>query len=514
LDFAILKNREQLLTALENHKKTFGKTIPLVLSGQEIKTSQTLPRENPSNTQQIIANICLAQTEHAEKAIQASYRFFHDWKKVSVNDRAALVDKLAALMRRDRFQLIAEQIHEVGKPWAEADADVAEAIDFCEYYAKHMRELDKPQVMGGLPGEGSHYLYQPRGVAVVIAPWNFPLAILAGMAAAAAVCGNTVIMKPAEQSSVVAFGLMKLIIEAGFPKDTFQFLPGLGEVVGEHLVNHPLTSIIAFTGSKQVGCHILQRASLIQPNQKHIKKCIIEMGGKNAVIVDTDADLDEAVDGILYSSFGFAGQKCSAASRVIVLEDVYQKFVSRLSEAAQSLYVGNAEDPNFDYGPVVDKDSYQRLLSTIQKAKKDFKLLFESSVSNSGYFVGPTIFTDVPADSFLAQDEFFGPIMAVIKAKDLDHAIQIANSTEYGLTGGLFSRSPSSIAKVKAEFEVGNLYINRSITGAMVERHPFGGFKMSGIGSKTGGPDYLKQFLEPRTVTENLMRRGFAPAEN
>jgi RHH-type proline utilization regulon transcriptional repressor/proline dehydrogenase/delta 1-pyrroline-5-carboxylate dehydrogenase len=376
-----------------------------------------------------------------------------------------------------------------------------------------MRALAKPLKVGNIPGESSVYEYLPRGVSLVIAPWNFPLAIITGMVAASIVTGNTVIMKPAEQSSVVARGLMDLLIEAGVPAGVVNFLPGYGEEVGDYLVKHKDISIIAFTGSKPVGLHILKEASLVRPGQQHLKKVITELGGKNAVIIDTDADLDEAVDGVLYSAFGFAGQKCSAASRVIILDEVYDKFTDRLVEAAKSIKVFEAENPEAYLGPVVDEEAHTRILQTIDKAKTQHKLLFQGTTPPQGYFVGPTIFADVDPGSSLAQEEIFGPVVALIRAKNLEHALEIANGTEYALTGGLFSRSPANIAKVREEFEVGNLYINRGITGAMVDRHPFGGFKMSGIGSKTGGPDYLKQFTEPRNVTENLLRRGFAPAE-
>ncbi|MNL07351.1 1-pyrroline-5-carboxylate dehydrogenase [compost metagenome] len=311
----------------------------------------------------------------------------------------------------------------------------------------------------------------------------------------------------------VAWGLMKMIQEAGFPAGVINFLPGYGEEVGEYIVNHKHTTTIAFTGSKAVGLHILNRASHVQPGQQHVKRVIIEMGGKNAVIIDNDADLDEAVDGVLYSAFGYAGQKCSAASRVIVLDEVYDRFVDRMVESAKAMDILPAENPKASMGPVIDKEAYDRILGTIAEGEKNHKLLFKASVPGGGYFVPAAIFGDVPGNANLAQQEIFGPVVAVIRAKNMDDALNIANSTEYALTGGLFSRSPATIARVKNEFEVGNLYINRGITGAMVDRHPFGGFKMSGIGSKTGGPDYLKQYMEPQAVTENTLRRGFAPAE-
>lgn len=512
-DFAIKEVREKMFKALEEAKKTSQKTLPLHINGKDITTGKILTRENPSNKTEVVGKICMASQQEADLAYQVAAQAYKTWKNVPAEKRADLVDKVADLMAAQTYSLIATQVLEVGKPWAEADADVAEAIDFCRYYARHMRELSKPQKVGNIPGETSHYQYKPRGVTLVIAPWNFPLAILTGQVMAAAVTGNTVIMKPAEQSSVVAWGLMNLIRQAGFPEGVINFLPGYGEEVGDYLVNHPKIPTIAFTGSKAVGLHILKKANEMKPGQIEVKRCIIEMGGKNAVIVDTDADLDEAVDGVLYSAFGFAGQKCSACSRVIVLEDVYEKFESRLLEATKSILQTSSEDPLGYFGPVVDEEAYQRIMNTIETSKSQHKLLFQGPLIQNGYFVPATIFTQVDPQSSLAQNEVFGPVLAIIKAKDIDHAIEIANSTEYALTGGLFSRSPANIEKVRNELEVGNMYINRGITGAMVDRHPFGGYKMSGIGSKTGGPDYLRQFVEPICITENTMRRGFAPAE-
>lgn len=513
LDFAVKADRERMIKALNDMTASLPVTVPAVINGKEITSSTIFDRVNPSHTEQVVGKIHMATKENAEQAMQAAHTAYKTWKNVPAIQRAAMVDKLADIMNRDKFKLIATQVVEVGKPWAEADGDIGEAIDFCRYYARHMRELTKPTRVGGIPGEVSQYIYKSRGVTAVIAPWNFPLAILCGMVAAAAVTGNTVVMKPAEQSSVVAWGLMKMIQEAGFPTGVINFLPGFGEEVGEYIVNHKYTTTIAFTGSKAVGLHIMKQAAVVQPGQTHVKRTIIEMGGKNAVIIDNDADLDEAVDGVLYSAFGFSGQKCSAASRVIVLDEVYDRFVDRLVESAKSISILAAENPKAYMGPVVDEEAYKRILNTIDEAQKNHKLLFKAQVPSGGYFAPATIFGDVPGDSRLAQDEIFGPVVAVIKAKDLTQALEIANSTEYALTGGIFSRSPANIARVKEELEVGNMYINRGITGAMVDRHPFGGFKMSGIGSKTGGPDYLKQFVEPAVVTENTLRRGFAPAE-
>lgn len=513
LDFAVSEVREQTQTAINKLKSELPKTVQPIIAGTLEKTQNIYSRKNPSQNSQIVANVQMATIENAEKAMQAAHKAYSSWKKTSAHERAAVLDKAADLMLKNRYELMATQIIEVGKPWAEADGDVCEAIDFLRYYARHMRELSHPLRVGHAPGETSHYIYKPRGVVSVIAPWNFPLAILAGQVAAAIVTGNTVVMKPAEQSSLVAQGLFDILKQAGLPTSVVEFLPGYGEDVGDYIVKHPLTTTIAFTGSKAVGLLIAKNATEVKPGQQHVKRCIIEMGGKNALIIDSDADLDEAVDAVLYSAFGFAGQKCSAASRLIVLEEIYDKFSERLVEAARALKIAPSENPSAYLGPVVDEEAYSRLMATISKAESKYKVLYKSEIPMGGYFAPITILGDIKSRDDVAQNEFFGPILALIKAKDLNEAIEIANSTEYALTGGVFSRSPANIEKVKQELEVGNMYINRGITGAMVDRHPFGGFKMSGIGSKTGGPDYLRQFVEPIVITENTMRRGFAPEE-
>lgn len=513
-DFAYEENRAKIKSSINDKMKKMGQNILPVINGVAVPCEKFMERKNPSHHSQVVAKIALSTRDQAEKALQAAHENFKTWKKVPAATRAAFLEKLADLMEQRKFQLSATQVLEVGKPWSEADADVAEAIDFCRYYAKNMKELSSPLKVGHAPGELSHYIYQPRGVAVVIAPWNFPLAILCGQVVSALVTGNTVVMKPAEQSSWVASELMQMILESGVPAGVVHFLPGLGEEVGEYLVNSPLTATIAFTGSRAVGLHILQKAAVVHSGQNHVKRCIIEMGGKNALIIDNDADLDEAVDGVLYSAFGFAGQKCSAASRCIVLEEVYDRFVDRLVETAKSIDVLPAENPKAYLGPVVDQEAQERILKTITQAETQYKLLFKGSTPPNGDYVPPAIFGPVDPKSSLAQEEIFGPVLAIIKVKTIAEAVEVANGTAYALTGGLFSRSPANISFVRENFECGNLYINRGITGAMVDRHPFGGYKMSGIGSKTGGPDYLKQFMEPIVVTENTIRRGFAPTEN
>lgn len=511
-DYAIPEQRQLMQKALNDWKARFGKTYPLVIGGQEVKTQRTLSRPNPSHSSQVVGHVHVAGVSEAEMALKAARTALPAWSKTPPAERARLLEKLADKMTAEKYSLSALQVHEVGKEWREADGDVAEAIDFCRYYAAEMRRLSEPRKMGRVPGEVSLYQYQPRGISLVIAPWNFPLAILTGMVTAAAVTGNTVIMKPAEQSSIIGYELMRMMMEVGFPKGVVNYLPGYGEEIGEYLVNHKDVALIAFTGSRDVGLHILKQASIVHPGQTHIKRVIAELGGKNAIIVDSDADLDEAVQGVLYSAFGFQGQKCSACSRAIVLEGLYERFLERLCDAASSFHVGPSEDPRSYMGPVVDEDAQKRILATIEAAKGQAKLAFQGKAPSDGYYVPPTIFRDADPNSDLAQKEIFGPVLAVIKVKDMDEALRVANGTEYALTGALYSRSPATIERVKAEFEVGNLYINRGSTGALVERHPFGGFKMSGVGSKAGGPDYLLQFMEPRVVTENTMRRGFVPS--
>ena len=516
VDFAILENRARMVQALTDWKARLGRTYPLVINGQEIKTARTIPRLNPSATAELVGQVSAATNQDAELAVKVAKEAFPTWNQTAVPERARLLLALADKMVADKFRLISLQCLEVGKGWSEADGDVAEAIDFCRYYAKEMLKLGVPRRMGSVPGEVSLYQHRGRGISLVIAPWNFPLAILTGMVSASLVTGNSVIMKPAEQSSIIAAELMRMIREVGFPKGVVSYLPGYGEEVGDYLVNHKDVAIIAFTGSKAVGLQILQRAAVVHPGQTHIKRCITELGGKNAIIVDSDADLDEAVTGVMHSAFGFQGQKCSACSRVIVLESIYERFLERLVEATRSLHVGRAEDPRAFTGPVVDEEAKSRILATIEASRSSARLAYRGTVPGGiqGHYVAPTIFADVKSESDLAQKEIFGPVLAVIKAKDITEALRFANSTEYALTGALYSRSPATIELVKRDFEVGNLYVNRGSTGAIVERHPFGGYKLSGVGAKAGGPDYLLQFLEPRVVTENTMRRGFVPNED
>jgi RHH-type proline utilization regulon transcriptional repressor/proline dehydrogenase/delta 1-pyrroline-5-carboxylate dehydrogenase len=395
---------------------------------------------------------------------------------------------------------------------------VAEAIDFCEFYAAEMERLSKPR-RRDIPGEWNEYFYDARGPAVIIAPWNFPLAILTGMAMAALVAGNTIILKPAEQSTRVGYFLMEALQAVGCPQNVAHFLPGAGEEIGPLLTADPRVALIAFTGSKAVGLSIIETAAQVHPGQREIKKVIAELGGKNAIIIDEDADLDEAVLGVLHSFVGFAGQKCSACSRTIVVGSAYEPFCARLAEAVKSIKIGPADDPATTLGPVVDEESQARVLRYVEIGRNEGKILAQVPVPDgligSGYYVPATVFMDCPADGRLCQEEIFGPVLAVLHVPNLTEALRIADNTLYALTGGLYSRSPKNIERVRREFRVGNLYINRKITGAIVDRQPFGGARLSGVGSKAGGPDYLLQFVNPRTITESVMRRGFAPsAEN
>ena len=513
-DFSQKIHRQKMKEALQQVKADFGKTYPIVINNQNHNSPNLILRHNPSQTSQLIGKVAAANNELAELAIQTAVKAYKNWRKYPASQRAELLEKLAGKIEGERYYLAALQVYEVGKTWKEADGDVCEAIDFCRYYANDMRKISQGHPVGHAKGEVSHYHYVSRGPTAVIAPWNFPLAILTGMVAGALVTGNTVIMKPAEQSSITAAHLMRLIQSSGFPHDVISFLPGYGDEVGEYLIQHKDITTIAFTGSKEVGLHIINQSSQIKVGQMYNKRCIIEMGGKNAIIVDSDADLDEAVAGILYSAFGFQGQKCSACSRVIVLDENYQRFMDRFQEAVKSIKTLNTEDPQAFLGPVVDQEAYNKINGIIERGKSYAKLLYQGEPPHTeGHFLAPTVFFDVPADSELSQEEIFGPVLSIMKAKHIEEAIDILNNTPYALTGGIYSRSPANIQYAKENVEVGNFYVNRGITGALVDRHPFGGFKMSGLGSKTGGPDYLKQFMDPRVVTENTMRRGFAPEQ-
>jgi RHH-type transcriptional regulator, proline utilization regulon repressor / proline dehydrogenase / delta 1-pyrroline-5-carboxylate dehydrogenase len=514
VDFAIEENREAMQAALAEVRKQFGRSYPLVIGGEKVETRSEFVSRNPSDISQAVGNVAAGDNQHVMQAVAAAKQALPEWRDLGAARRANYLLEIAEIMRRRRFELAAWEIYECGKIWREADADVCEAMDFCDYYARGAMTLSGEQQID-VPGEENRLLYVPRGVAAIIAPWNFPLAILTGMTTAALATGNTVIVKPSEQSSAVAAKLMEIFQEVELPPGVANFLPGKGEVVGAALVEHPDVALIAFTGSREVGLSINSKAAEVSARGiGYVKHAICEMGGKNAIIVDDDADLDEAVLGIVKSAFGYQGQKCSACSRCIVLSSIYDTFLARLVEATRSLRVGLADDPATSVGPVIDAASVRRIERYIELGQVEAREVLSIDVgklAQQGYFVGPHIFADVLPTSCLAQEEIFGPVLAVIRAADLSEAIDIANGTDYALTGGIYSRSPANLDRVAREFQVGNLYLNRPITGAYVGRQPFGGFKLSGIGSKAGGPDYLLQFVLPRTITENTLRRGFAP---
>jgi RHH-type proline utilization regulon transcriptional repressor/proline dehydrogenase/delta 1-pyrroline-5-carboxylate dehydrogenase len=511
-DYAMEELRTKSQAALQDVKSQLGKTYLPLINGEYVETEEKVDSVNPSHFSQVVGKVGLINVEQAETAMQAAKAAFKTWRKTSAKQRADIIRKAGDIMEQRRAELSAWIVLEVGKPVREADAEVSEAIDFCNYYAAEMERLDKGYNYD-VAGENNRYIYQPRGIAVVISPWNFPFAIATGMTVAALVTGNCTLLKPAETSAVIAAKITEVLVEAGIPKGVFQYVPGKGSVVGSYLVNHIETHVIAFTGSQEVGCKIYADAAVLKPGQKHMKRVIAEMGGKNGMIIDESADLDQAVVSVVQSAFGYSGQKCSACSRVIVVESVYDTFINRFVEATKSLNIGETELPGTQVGPVIDDKSQSRIREYIEKGKAEAEVVLEMSAPENGYFVGPVIFSNVPADGIIAQEEIFGPVVAVIKVKNFQEALQVANNTNYALTGGLYSRTPSHIAQAQEEFEVGNLYINRTITGAIVSRQPFGGFKLSGVGSKAGGPDYLLQFLEPRTITENIQRQGFAPIE-
>ncbi|MEP0871686.1 L-glutamate gamma-semialdehyde dehydrogenase [Trichocoleus desertorum AS-A10] len=511
-DYADLAQRQPALQAIATVKQQLGRTYWPLIKGEYQQTEAQVYSVNPSNPTEVIGRIGLMSQAQADEAIAAAKAAFPAWQRTPAQQRANILRKAANLLTQRRAELAAWIVLEVGKPLREADGEVSEAIDFCRYYADEMERLE-PGHSYDLAGETNRYHYRPRGIVLVISPWNFPLAIPTGMAVAALVAGNCTLLKPAEVSSVIIAKLTEILVEAGIPKGVFQYVPAKGSTVGAYMVKHPDIHMITFTGSQEVGCRIYADAAILQPGQRHLKRVVAEMGGKNAIIIDESADLDQAVQGVVQSAFGYSGQKCSACSRVIVVEPIYEGFLARLVEATRSLNVGDAAHPSTQVGPVIDATARDRIKSYIEQGKSEAQVALEMPTPDTGYFVGPVVFSEVAPTAAIAQEEIFGPVLSVIRAKDFAEAVAIANGTQFALTGGLYSRTPSHIQQAQAEFEVGNLYINRGITGAIVARQPFGGFKLSGVGSKAGGPDYLLQFLEPYAITENIQRQGFAPLE-
>ncbi len=508
------EQRLRFQQALQLARLSLGTYYPLGIGEFDKDTGSYQSSVNPARPSELIGKVSVAGMEQADEAVERANRVFPEWSASSAESRAAILQKVAGLLRERRDEFAAYEVLEAGKGWQEADANISEAIDFLEYYAAEAQRLAQPQRFD-VAGEANYYSYQALGVGVIISPWNFPLAILVGMLSAAIVAGNTAILKPSSQTPVIAARFFSLLREAGLPDGVVEFLAGPGDSLGDYLVSHAQIHFIAFTGSRSVGQRILRQAADVKPGQTHIKRVILEMGGKNAVIIDSDADLDDAIPGVIQSAFGYQGQKCSACSRVIVVGDgVYQSFIERLVDATRSLSIGVPEDPQFRIGPVISRSARENIEKAIEQGKQVASVALEMKVPAGleGHFIGPLIFRDVAPHLPLARDEIFGPVLVVMQAENLQQAIQLANDNTYALTGGIYSRSPENIDLACETLQAGNLYINRRITGALVNRQPFGGFKLSGTGSKTGGPDYLLQFMTPRTITENTLRRGFAPS--
>jgi RHH-type proline utilization regulon transcriptional repressor/proline dehydrogenase/delta 1-pyrroline-5-carboxylate dehydrogenase len=517
-DFARDVERRKLGAALTAVRTRFGADYPLWIDGRAVETAERLVSRNPSRPEEIIGRAASASTADIDRAVAAAVRAFPTWQALGAAERGRRLAAAADLMRERRAELAAWIVYEAAKPWREADGDVTEAIDFVEYYRRQALDLQAPRRLGELPGEVNHYFRDPRGVVGVIAPWNFPLAIVTGMTSAALATGNTVVLKPAEQTPVIAARLVAILEEAGVPPGVVNYTPGRGETAGDRLVNHPDVRVIAFTGSRDVGTAIYAAAARAPEGARHLKRVVAEMGGKNAVIVDEDADLDETVQAVIASAFGYAGQKCSACARVIGVGRIYERLIQRLVEATRTLPLGPADAAATIVGPVIDAAAMERIQGYIELGKRLarpalIRDLPPALATLGGYYVPPAIFADVPGDSPLARDEIFGPVLSVLQADTFEAALETAMSVDYALTGGVFSRSPVHLRRAREAFRVGDLYINRAITGARVGRQPFGGRQLSGIGYQAGGPDYLIQFIETRVVTENTLRRGFASDE-
>jgi 1-pyrroline-5-carboxylate dehydrogenase len=505
-DFSKPANRKAMETALANVKAYLGKEYPLVIGGEEIRTDDKLKSINPSRPSEVVGLFSKANPDLAKKAVETAARKFEEWKWVAPKKRADYLFKAAKLMRRRKHEFSAVMIYEVGKTWPEADADTAEAIDFLEFYAREMLRYSAKQPITKIPGEKNELWYIPLGAGLAVPPWNFALAILTGMVSAAVVAGNTVVLKPSSDSPLTGWMFFNLMREVGVPAGVINFVTGSGAAVGDVLVAHPKTRFVSFTGSKEVGIHINELAAKVQPGQKWLKRVVAEMGGKDTIVIDDQTDLDAAVHAAMVSAFGFQGQKCSAASRAIVVEKVYETFLNLLKVKVDKLKIGQSDDPANYMGPVVNKSSEEKILSYIQKGIQEGGRLMcgGSKAEGDGFFIKPTVIADVDPMGTISQEEIFGPVLAVIKVKDFDQALEVANNTEFGLTGGVWTKNRKKIEKAKKVFHVGNFYVNRKITGALVGVHPFGGFNMSGTDSKAGGRDYLLLFMQAKALSEKI----------
>jgi 1-pyrroline-5-carboxylate dehydrogenase len=504
-DFRNEENARRMRAAIAKVRGQLGREYDLILGGKRVKTAEKIKSLNPAKPSEIVGVHQKAGREQVEPAMNAALKAFESWRNTSTEERASLLFRVGDLLRQRKMEFMAWLVFEVSKNWIEADADISETIDFCQFYAREALRLSKAETPIQLPGEHDTLLYIPLGVGAVIPPWNFPCAIMAGMTLASIVSGNTVILKPSSDSPTIAAKFVELLEEAGMPEGVVNFCPGSGATFGDAIVAHPKTRFIAFTGSREVGLNINRVAAAQAPGQLWIKRTILEMGGKDAIIVDADADIDAAVQGVAAAAFGFQGQKCSACSRAIVDERVYDKFLQQLKARVEQLKVGDPAE-NANLGAVINEGSMKSILGYIEQGKKDGRLITGGQrAPGEGYFIPPTVIADIPPKSKLEQEEIFGPVLAVIKARGFDHALEIANDTEFGLTGAVYTGSRDKIDRAIRDFHVGNLYINRKCTGAMVGAHPFGGFNMSGTDSKSGGPDYLYLFTQAKSVGEKII---------
>ncbi|MCM3620256.1 L-glutamate gamma-semialdehyde dehydrogenase [Sutcliffiella horikoshii] len=504
-DFTNEENKQAYLEGLKLVNSYLGQDYDLIIGGERVTTEDKIVSVNPSNKEEVVGRVSKANRDLAEKAMQVADETFKTWRKVKPEVRADILFRAAAIIRRRKHEFSALLTKEAGKPWNEADADTAEAIDFLEYYARQMLKLKDGMPLESRVGEYNRYNYIPLGVGVIISPWNFPFAIMAGTAVAAIVTGNTVLLKPASTTPVVAAKFVEVMEEAGLPAGVLNYVPGSGAEVGDYLVDHPRTRFISFTGSRDVGLRIYERASKVNPGQIWLKRVIAEMGGKDTIVVDSEGDLELAAQSIVKSAFGFSGQKCSACSRAVIVEDVYDQVLNRAVELTKELTVGDPTDQSNYMGPVIDQAAFDKVMKYVGIGKEEGRILAGGEGDNSkGYFVQPTIVADVDPEARLMKEEIFGPVVALAKAKDYDHALEIANNTEYGLTGAVITNNRDKIEQAREDFHVGNLYFNRGCTGAIVGYQPFGGFNMSGTDSKAGGPDYLLLHLQAKTTSETL----------
>jgi 1-pyrroline-5-carboxylate dehydrogenase len=505
LDWSDEKNVLAMQAALKDVGSLLDRSYPAIIGGERVETDGEIVSVNPANPSQVVGRTARATEREADMALETATTTFETWSRTSPEARARILLRASAIMRRRKFELLAWEVYEGGKPWAEADAQVAEAIDFLEYYAREMLRLKDGVEIYAIPGEESRYTYQPMGVGVVIAPWNFPTAILTGMSSAAIVTGNTVVMKPSEFTPVIGAVVAEIFEEAGLPEGVLNFLPGYGSEVGDYLVEDARTRFISFTGSMNTGLRINERAARQIENQRWVKRVIAEMGGKDAMVIDDSADLDSAAADIVKSAYGYSGQKCSAASRAILHEDIYDEVLNKVLERARTLKIGTPQTPDVNVGPVISEPQFEKVSSYVEAGKVEGERLLgeDPGDPNKGYFVSPTIF-EVEREARVAQEEIFGPVLSVIKARDFDNALEIANDSPYGLTGGVYSKNRDHLERAREEFKAGNVYFNRGITGALVGVQPFGGFGMSGTDSKAGGPDYLPLHMLARTVVERF----------